>query len=551
MRMPAIGLCSIVALVLAAASSGHGQTAAGVEGVPAALGRILEKPLPLRAGIGTAHEAVTTSSARAQAFYDQGLAYLHSYVWIEAARSFNEALRADSTVALAHVGLSYALGELGDAEGARRATRTAQALAGKTSGRERVRIQLRASQLQASADPANAAVQAAYRKQLEGAIATYPNDVELLLLVGRAQEPSHEAHGMRVGSAAVQFYQRALAQAPDYFVTHHYLAHAYENSNLAAQALQHAGEFARRAPAVPHARHMFGHALQRVGRMADAIDEFRTADELGSAYLASEQIPEQYDWHYRHNLDLLGTSYQYMGQMQLGERILRRAFDMPSIGRVTEELKRKEWPLFLLARGRAREALAAAGALIDHPAPLVGALGHVLASRSLMALHRLEPAAEAGNNALRRMRALGPPGGILVPDLQLSQGEYLLRTREAVNGRAMLRDAVAKLRTQTGADTWIQTLYVLEGVGRSARELGDWALAHEMAEAMREHDPAYAGTSYAIALVAEQRGDLAAARDRYREVVVRWHAADPALPELLHARRQAAALERGLAAPPR
>ena len=28
------------------------------------------------------------SSKEAQAFYDQGLAYLHSYIWIEAARSF-------------------------------------------------------------------------------------------------------------------------------------------------------------------------------------------------------------------------------------------------------------------------------------------------------------------------------------------------------------------------------------------------------------------------------------------------------------------------------
>ena len=47
---------------------------------------ILERPLPLRDGIGKAHEDVTTISKDAQAYYDQGLAYLHSYVWIEAAR---------------------------------------------------------------------------------------------------------------------------------------------------------------------------------------------------------------------------------------------------------------------------------------------------------------------------------------------------------------------------------------------------------------------------------------------------------------------------------
>src|SRR6185436_20092693 len=47
---------------------------------------VLSRPVSLREGIGRAHEPVTTTSPRAQAFYDQGLAYLHSFVWIEAAR---------------------------------------------------------------------------------------------------------------------------------------------------------------------------------------------------------------------------------------------------------------------------------------------------------------------------------------------------------------------------------------------------------------------------------------------------------------------------------
>src|SRR5688572_3798901 len=56
---------------------------------------ILERPVPLRAGVGNAREKVTTASADAQAFYDQGLNCLHGYVWIEAARSFHRALRLD------------------------------------------------------------------------------------------------------------------------------------------------------------------------------------------------------------------------------------------------------------------------------------------------------------------------------------------------------------------------------------------------------------------------------------------------------------------------
>src|SRR5436853_786404 len=50
---------------------------------------LLERPVTLRAGTGaqTLIDPVTTASKEAQAFYIQGVAYLHGYVFIEAARS--------------------------------------------------------------------------------------------------------------------------------------------------------------------------------------------------------------------------------------------------------------------------------------------------------------------------------------------------------------------------------------------------------------------------------------------------------------------------------
>lgn len=49
---------------------------------------VLVRPVAIRSGIGLVDEKVTTASTAAQAFYNQGLAYLHSYVYIEAGRSF-------------------------------------------------------------------------------------------------------------------------------------------------------------------------------------------------------------------------------------------------------------------------------------------------------------------------------------------------------------------------------------------------------------------------------------------------------------------------------
>ena len=56
-------------------------------------GDVLQLPITLRDNVGHVNDPVTTKSSEAQAFYNQGIAYLHSYVWIDAARSFNQALR--------------------------------------------------------------------------------------------------------------------------------------------------------------------------------------------------------------------------------------------------------------------------------------------------------------------------------------------------------------------------------------------------------------------------------------------------------------------------
>ncbi len=90
-------------------------------------------PVALRTGIGHAHDAASTSSKEAQTFYDQGLAYLHSYTWIEAARSFHVALKHDPKLALAHVGLSVAFVELNRPGEARKAIDAARGLAAGAS----------------------------------------------------------------------------------------------------------------------------------------------------------------------------------------------------------------------------------------------------------------------------------------------------------------------------------------------------------------------------------------------------------------------------------
>src|SRR5918994_1944207 len=87
---------SAVSLLFGAVAAPQTHVAHRIPSVP---DELLTRTVPLRTGIGRAHDAVATKSPQAQAFYDQGLAYLHSYVWLEAARSFNQALRIDAALA--------------------------------------------------------------------------------------------------------------------------------------------------------------------------------------------------------------------------------------------------------------------------------------------------------------------------------------------------------------------------------------------------------------------------------------------------------------------
>jgi tetratricopeptide (TPR) repeat protein len=492
---------------------------------------VLERPLPLRTGIGVAHDVVSTRESQAQAYYDQGLAYLHSFMWVEAARSFHQAWRLDASLAIAGVGLSYAYAELNAPGEARSALERARTLAAGASDHDRRHIDLRAMQMAAEEAPRDGARLAAYRKALDAALAQWPDDVELWLLRGLAESADAAERGQGSPPGSVRFFERAGVLAPKQFAVRHYLTHAFENAGRTSDALAQGQMYAQMAPHVPHARHMLGHELRRGGRIAEAIAEFEAADRIEAEYIEKERVPAAHVWHYHHNLDQLATSYQYVGRVAKAEELLRKAFAMPS-NSVPQEFNKREWPMFLRARGRASEALAAAGQIASHPSPLVSAIGHVEAGEARLALKEPRAAAEEANAALRLMRSSPEGAGLVAPALRQLQGEIVTRRGQRDQGRASLQQVAKEVRAAPGPDAWVQALFTLEAIARTAREEGDWELAAWAAQQMLEHDPNYAGTHYALGLVARHNGNRAAARAAFDRARRLWAGADPGLPEL-------------------
>jgi tetratricopeptide (TPR) repeat protein len=508
---------------------------------------ILERPVPRRSGTGGAHEAVTTSSPEAQAFYDQGLDYLHGYVWIEAARSFRQALRIDPRLAMAYVGLSRVYSGLDDAAAAGDAQQRAESLTDGLSDRERRRVALRSKHLEALASLGDAGKHAEYKKAIDEALAQDIADPELWLQRGNAEEATAAGRGQRGGAASTAFYLAVLRLDPNNAAAHHYLTHSYETIGQIPPALEHGEAYARLAPAIPHAHHMWGHDLRRVGRIDDAIAAFRRTDELERAYYSAERIPANLDWHHIHNLDLLATAYQYKGQMRLAEQAMREA---AALVPVTDylEYNRKALATFLLARQRYGEALDAARELTNGQWAATRTVGQAIAGQALLGLGKIDEAREAlaaAEKELHQTPVLA--GGITVarsaaePQVEMLRGQILLRSGQTVDGRARLQDVERRLRAIPGPDAWIQALFHLEAIARAARDVYDWELAEHTARQMMEHDPNYAGSHLAMAAVAAHKGDGSVAARSLEAAERAWRDADPDLPELRQIRARRAA----------
>jgi tetratricopeptide (TPR) repeat protein len=492
---------------------------------------ILERPVPLRPGIGTLHEKVGTVSPEAQAFYDQGLAYVHSYVWIEAVRSFHQALRSDPNLAMAFLGLTDAYIGLHDVSTARAAFLRAQALEKKLSERERLWIAIRGRELDYLEDSGDPDKYVNYRKSISNALKVSPSDPWLWIQRGLADEGSPFVHGQAGGVDTLAFYKIAMDLAPSNTVAHHYYAHSLENAGRAKDALSEAETYVRMAPAIPHAHHMRGHELLRLGRTEEAIGEFVKTKELEDEYYRTENIPARYDWHHGHNLQMLALSYQTLGQMKSAETLFRQVFLLPAYTDFLE-YNRRAWPEFLLHRGRPEEALKASQELIASPWPMARLAGHTLAGQAQLAMDRMNDAQAELTLAERETEHLPPQSLAVLPYPGALRAEILLREKNTAAGEELTRDIEKLIVAGPGPDAWSAALFELESIAQSARQLGDWELAGDTARELVQHDPSYAGGYFELGLVAEHTGDAAKARQQFATAEKLWSKADKDLPEL-------------------
>ena len=479
---------------------------------------LLERPVTLTDMAGHLHQKVNTTSAEAQAYYDQGFAYLASYVWVEAARSFHEALRRDPELAMAHLGLAKAHAGAEAVDEARVHLQQATALAakGKVTAKEAKWIALGAQQLDAISAPAaeRAAKHQAYKQAIEELIALDPSDPHAWVLRGNAEEPGAWGRGQVGGVGSIAYYEAALLRDPNHLGAHHFLIHSYEHIGHHAIAAEHGRHYAEAVKGVPHAQHMYAHVLPRLGKWQEALAQLTAADRLEREYYVAQGIAPAEDWHHGHNLHLLGTVQLRLGNEVEAERLFREAFELEGRGLLAGNYA-APWLEYLLLRGRFEEALAAAKTVEERPFPMARLVGATLRGEALIALGRNDEAKQAHERARTayddlQQRAKNTPYEMFAsrfvgPFLKTLEGELALRGANPAEGEAMLLQIADGLAASPLLDAWAVGLFHLQRLAADAQRAGRAELATALVERMHKIDPEFTSSVTATAAVTTER----------------------------------------------
>jgi tetratricopeptide (TPR) repeat protein len=445
---------------------------------------------------------VSTTSPECQAFFDQGLAFLYSYVYMEAARSFETATRKDPECAMAWWGLSRGL-EVWGRGNHPQALKKAQDLMARASDREQMLIKAR---LQEKGIIKVKDGRAAAARTLDELIVLYDDDEEAWF--NRAQAA--------VGIARIPFYKALLRINPLHPGANHELVHFYEGNRRPALGMIHAENYIKSSPGIPHAFHMQAHLATRLGRWDKTSDRSARAIVLQRAYHKEMNVKPNEDWQFVHHLEILTISLNHDGRFAEGRALQK---EVKTYGYTF----RDHW--FRLALGERNWTEALQIAAETRKSDKV--LGSYMAA--LVYLNRGEPGrASPEVEVLRQAYQQNKSDRQLEMRLWETQGRLLCQIGGADQGVKLLAKTVERTKDDYHFHSWGNGAYYMEAWGIGALEGGKLDVAEEAFQEALAHDPGSVRAALGMQVLCERQGRAEEA-ERFAELAHRcWRKADPA-----------------------
>jgi len=155
-------------------------------------------PVKLEKGLGPVHHKVTTANAEAQAFFDQGLAYIYAFNHDEAVRSFQKAAELDPKMAMAYWGIALARGSnynwTATSDQLKEAFNNLQkalAAAPNTSAQDRAYIAALSRRYSSDPNADQAKLGIAYSAAMKDLAKQFPNDLDAATLYAESMMNLH------------------------------------------------------------------------------------------------------------------------------------------------------------------------------------------------------------------------------------------------------------------------------------------------------------------------------------------------------------------------
>ena len=288
---------------------------------------------PRLQNLGIHRFPVTTKSARAQLFINQGLNLAYGFNHAEAARAFAEAARLDPACAMAYWGHALVLGPNinasmapEDEPKALELIQKAVALKNKASRRERDYIDALAMRYTGKPEDRQKADRG-FADAMRAVTGRWPDDLDAKTIFAEALmdlrpwnywtrdgQPYSET---REVTAALE---QVLAKNRNHPGALHYWIHLWEPTDTPERAEAEADRLLPLMPGAGHIVHMPAHIFMRVGRHADVVRSNQLAAKADEDYIAQCRAQGMYPLgYYPHNLHFIwmGATASAQGALAL------------------------------------------------------------------------------------------------------------------------------------------------------------------------------------------------------------------------------------------
>lgn len=345
------GLACMVAGCSKSAPSKHSHEAA----VPA------DTTVPLHSDLGSWHHEITTSSPKAQQYFDQGLRFVFAFNHDEAIRAFNAAIALDSICAMCYWGVALALAPninmpMDTSQGRQAFLMVQHSQARQQHATDRERAYIAALATRYAKDPPvdRASLDSAYANAMRELSRKYPDDLDAATLFAESMLDLRPWNQWKADGTpqpgteeVVTVLESVLRRSPDHPGACHYYIHTIEGSSRPDRGLVCADKLPNLMPGAGHIVHMPAHIYMRTGRYDDAIKANAQAASVDSIYIAKYRPAGVYPMmYYPHNIHFLWAAAVMDGR---SAESLKAARDAAS--KASEDMVRSMPPLEFLPAG--------------------------------------------------------------------------------------------------------------------------------------------------------------------------------------------------------